>query len=167
MTSIIRQSLVPKKSFCILFHLKKKNFTLKKKIHKSFILRFCCFRFAKSVQGLLSDRMSIKNYFGFANEKVMKFKSPDADHYNHNSMAIGKFYIQPEKVGAELMKLIDANMLDMPLVPYASKNIKLFADIDNHKHGMFLFVLYIFYIFAFVYCLNILKKNKNKIQKYN
>lgn len=91
--------------------------------------------------------MSITSYFT-GNKHVMKWKSGNPAYYNHNSMAVGKFYIEPANIGIALMGLINNNIADMPLVPHASKNIKFFADIDNHKQGIFIFCMYCVFCFC-------------------
>ena len=74
-----------------------------------------------------------------ANKHVSKFKSNGIE-YNHNSMAVGKYYISEAKIGSELLKLLNSGIKEMALVPYYKRNVKFFADIDNHENSMLIYI---------------------------
>ena len=75
-----------------------------------------------------------------ANRNIGQFRSTNQNQYNHNSMAIGKYYIPENNIGNVLMGLITDGKLQMPLVPHYVQNVKFFADVDNYEEGLYLFL---------------------------
>lgn len=80
------------------------------------------------------------------NKHIKAFRAPDSNHWNHNSMAGGRYYIKEELIGKILAGWISESKLDIALTPYAKKKTIFFADIDNVEKCMY--TLYIYIVFS-------------------